>query len=636
MEQKQKTGLSKQIYTLVVISIAIMGIITAVSQYLISGERIRTQTDVVADAAAGEIISSIKEYPAYRWLLSYWAEHADQMEVEYDADPAKGSAAEEKIQVLQERHPEFDLRSCSDEEAAALPPEDQQLYAEIIYSRLAARMNGIKQNFKCDYLFCAVTDTDAGEHPYEYLLYLFSGAEPGSVRGTEYGDVYTLGVTVPAEDDEKQQENLRQAVEQYMREKRAGRRHDDSGRYIDYDTCLGLLEGRAVLAGTSFSRQAMNKRILSSALIYTLNTVFLELLLLNLAMLFIHRYILHPMQRVLNIIRSYAETKDSGAAEKDLTGLLAEKTGIAVRENEVGQLAEDFVDLTHELDDYTAQIREAAAAQERIKFELETAAAIQQHMLPDSIPEFPDHPEYRLCASMKPAKEVGGDFYDYFLVDDTHLVLLIADVSDKGVPAALFMAEARTMIRSRAQTGEQPEQILYYVNDQLNKGNDRGFFVTVWMALLDLETGEGVAVNAGHEPPVVCRDGGDFELVRYRHSLAVGMMRGMEFPQHTFRLGPGDRLFVFTDGVPEAQNSSSEQFGTDRMLKVLNANRDETPAGLLAAVAKAIDEFQGEAGQFDDMTVLCFFCDKRNDIKGTDNLIIGNDITDEALKENDC
>ena len=636
MEQKHKTGLSKQIYTLVMISIAIMGIITAVSQYLISGERIRTQTDMVAEAAAGEIISSIKEYSAYRWLLSFWAEHADQMEVEYDADPAKGSVTEEKIQVLQERHPEFELRSCSDGEAAALPPEDQRLYAEIVYSRLAARMNGIKQNFKCDYLFCAVTDTDSGEHPYEYLLYLFSGADPGSVRGKEYGEVYTLGVTVPAGDDAKQQENLRQAVSQYMREKRGGRKHDDSGRYIDYYTCLGLLENKAVLTGTSFSRQAMNKKILFSTFLYTLNTIFLELLLLNLAMLFIHRYILHPMQRVLNIIRSYGETKDSGTTEKDLTGLLAEKTGIAVRENEVGQLAEDFVDLTHELDAYTARVKEAAAAQERIKYELETAAAIQQHMLPDSIPEFPDHPEYKLCASMKPAKEVGGDFYDYFLVDDTHLALVIADVSDKGVPAALFMAEARTLIRSRAQTGEEPEQILYYVNDQLNKGNDRGFFVTVWMALLDLETGEGVAVNAGHEPPVVCREGGNYELVRYRHSLAAGMMKGMTFPQHTFRLGPGDRLFVFTDGVPEAQNASSEQFGTDRMLKVLNANRDETPAGLLDAVAKAIDEFQGEAGQFDDMTMLCFFCDKRSDIKDTDNLIIGNTITDEALKENDC
>ena len=158
MEHKQKTGLSKQIYTLVVISIAIMGIVTAVSQYLISGERTRAHTDVVADAAAGEIISSIKEYPAYRWLLSYWAEHADQMEVEYDADFANGSVTEEKVQVLQERHPEFDLRFSSDEEAAALPPEDQRLYAEIIYSRLASRMNGIKQNFKYDYLFCAVTE----------------------------------------------------------------------------------------------------------------------------------------------------------------------------------------------------------------------------------------------------------------------------------------------------------------------------------------------------------------------------------------------------------------------------------------------------------------------------------------------
>ena len=560
------------------------------------------------------IISSIKEYPAYRWLLSYWAEHADELEVEYDADFTKESVTEEKVWLLQERNPEFDPRFCSDVEAGALAPEDQKLYAEVIYSRQIARMNGIKQNFGCDYLFCAVTDTALGEHPYEYVLYLFSGADPGSVRGTEYGEVYTLGVTVSAKDNEEQQENMRQAVDQYVSQKKAGKKFDDTGRYIDYYTCLSLLGDRAVLAGTSFSRQAMNKRILSAALVHTLNTAFLELLLLSLVMLFISRYILLPMRGVLNIIRSYTEAKDSGSTEKDMKGLLSERTSIAARDNEVGQLAEDFIDLTHEIDDYTVQIREAAAAQERIEFELETAADIQQHMLPNNIPEFPGHPEFKLSASMKPAKEVGGDFYDYFLVDDTHLALIIADVSDKGVPAALFMAEARTMIRSRALKGEEPEEILYYVNNQLNEGNDRGFFVTVWMALLDLETGEGVAVNAGHEHPAVCREGGDFELLRYRHSLAVGMMEGMTFPQHTFCMRPGDKLFVYTDGVPDALNASDEQFGTDRMLKVLNANREETPAGLLAAVAKALDEFAGDAGRFDDTTMLCFFCDKQSDI----------------------
>ena len=617
MAPKQKTGLFKQIYTLILISIAIMGIVTAVSQYLISGERIKVQTDITAKAASGEIISSIQEYPAYRWLLSYWADHADRLEVEYDADFSNGSAAEEKIRLFQERHPAFDLTSASGEDAEALPEEDQKLYAEIVYSRLISRINGIKQNFNCDYLFCAVTDTDSGEHPYEYLLYLFSGGDADSVRGTEYGEVYTLGVTASLLGRTKQQENMREAVARYGTDKRAGRKYSDPGRYIDYYTCLCLLGDRAVLAGTSFSVQEMNRTILSSALIYTLNTIFLELLLLNLAMLFISRYILHPMRKVMNIICSYAETKDSGSTEKDLRNLLSEKTGIAVRDNEVGQLAEDFIDLTRELDDYTDKIREAAAARKRAEVELETAAAIQQHMLPACLPVLKGHPEFRLCADMKPAKEVGGDFYDYFLVDDTHLMLVIADVSDKGIPAALFMAEARTLIRSRAQTGEEPEQILYYVNSQLNERNERGFFVTVWLALLDLETGEGTAVNAGHEHPAVCRDGKRFELVRYQHSLAAGMMNGLTFPQHKFRLRPGDKLFVYTDGVPEAQNASLEQFGTDRMLEVLNANRNETPEGLLAAVTKAIDAFTGEAPRFDDTTMLCLFCDKTSDIKIT-------------------
>lgn len=605
MERRKKTGLFTQVYILIIISIVIIGVVTAVSQYIISERRVRAETDILAEAAAGEVISSIKEYPAYRWLLTYWTDHAEELDVQYDVDYSKESPTGEKVRLLQKKHPDMEIRYCSEEEVLALSAEDQKLYAEIVYSWLSARMNGIKQNFGCDFLYCAVTDIDSGEQPYEYELYLFSGANPDEVRGTEYGNVYTLGVTTPLQGDKKRQGYMRQAVLFNREHRSVSEKYDNPGHYIDYYTCLSILEDRAVLTGTSFSLQTMKRKILSAALVYSLNTIIMELLLLNLAMILISRFILKPLEKVLSIIRSYTETKDSRKSEKEIRALLTEKKGLAIRRNEVGQLAEDFSDLTREIEDYTKRIRDAVAVQKRMEFELETASVIQQQMLPDGAPDFPDHPEFRLGASMKPAKEVGGDFYDYFLVDDTHLVMVMADVSDKGVPAALFMAQARTLIRSRAQNGEDPEQILYYVNNQLNESNEKGFFVTVWLALLDLETGEGLAVNAGHEHPAICRSGKEFELVRYRHSLAAGIMENICFKQHTFHLDPGDRLFIYTDGVPEAQNSSSEQFGTDRMLDVLRKNQSADPASLLAAVTEAIDAFTGEAGQFDDTTMMC-------------------------------
>ena len=207
---------------------------------------------------------------------------------------------------------------------------------------------------------------------------------------------------------------------------------------------------------------------------------------------------------------------------------------------------------------------------------------------------------------MTPAKEVGGDFYDFFLVDEDHLAMVMADVSGKGVPAALFMVITKTLIKNRAQMGDSPADILYHVNNQLCDGNESDMFVTVWLAILELSTGKGIAANAGHEHPVLCRKGGRYELVVYRHSMAVAAMEDITFKEHGFELHPGDRIFVYTDGVPEATNAKNELFGTERMLEALNRDPDAAPEEQLKAVRESVDEFVGEAPQFDDMTMLGF------------------------------
>ena len=241
----------------------------------------------------------------------------------------------------------------------------------------------------------------------------------------------------------------------------------------------------------------------------------------------------------------------------------------------------------------------------RLSTELSMATDIQASQLPRLFPAFPSRKEFDLFASMTPAKEVGGDFYDFFLVDDDHIALVMADVSGKGVPAALFMMIARVLIKSHMQNGETPAQTLINVNDQLCEGNDAHLFVTVWLALLDIKTGEGVAVNAGHEHPAIRRADGSYELDIYKHSPAVAACKGIKYKEHGFKLNPGDSLFVYTDGVPEATNSKDELMGNDRMLEALNKDPDAEPKTILSNVMDGIDSFIKGAEQFDDITMMC-------------------------------
>ena len=278
---------------------------------------------------------------------------------------------------------------------------------------------------------------------------------------------------------------------------------------------------------------------------------------------------------------------------------------LPIRTNdEIGDLYRKTCSMQVNLLDYMDNLKKMTAEKEQISAELNVATQIQADMLPRIFPAFPTRKEFDIYAVMEPAKEVGGDFYDFFLVDDDHLAMVVADVSGKGVPAALFMVIAKTLIKNRAQMGSSPEEVLKNVNNQLCEGNDAELFVTVWMGILEISTGKGWAVNAGHEHPVIRRGDGPYELVRYKHSPAVAVMQGLNFRQHEFQLNPGDALFVYTDGVPEATSASKELFGDERMLRVLNAHKGASPEELLPAMHREIDAFVGDAPQFDDITML--------------------------------
>lgn len=273
--------------------------------------------------------------------------------------------------------------------------------------------------------------------------------------------------------------------------------------------------------------------------------------------------------------------------------------------DEIEVLAKAFEELSKKNQHYIEEVTRVTAEKERIGAELNVATQIQADMLPSIFPPYPNKTEFDVFATMHPAKEVGGDFFDFFLVDDDHLALVIADVSGKGVPAALFMVIAKTLIKNRAQMGGTPSEILYDVNNQLAEGNKTDFFVTVWLAIVDIRTGEGLVSNAGHEHPCLKKKNGKFELIKYSHSPAVAAMENMKFPDHKIKLDPGDKIFVYTDGVVEATNAQNELFGEKRMLEALNSNPDASIRALLSNVNAGINRFTDGVQQFDDITMLC-------------------------------
>ena len=236
--------------------------------------------------------------------------------------------------------------------------------------------------------------------------------------------------------------------------------------------------------------------------------------------------------------------------------------------------------------------------------ELNMATEIQASMLPSIFPAFPEREDIDLYASMDPAKEVGGDFYDFFMIDDDHLGIVIADVSGKGVPAALFMMISKTVVQNYAKLGISAGEVLNKANDALCAQNKMEMFVTTWVGILELSTGKMNCANAGHEYPAIFHDG-KFELYMDKHGLVLGAMEGAKYKEYDLQLEKGDKFFVYTDGVPEATNANEELYGTDRMIEALNSDTTADTKEVLRIVRASVDAFVGGAEQFDDLTMLC-------------------------------
>ncbi|MDR1377389.1 MAG: SpoIIE family protein phosphatase [Synergistaceae bacterium] len=365
------------------------------------------------------------------------------------------------------------------------------------------------------------------------------------------------------------------------------------------------------LLGVDFDMNEINATLTSYATTVAVNAAATALFFTALLIFFVRRNVTEPIKVIAEKASAFV------GAERSENDLFAIKLHIE-KKDEIGVLASSFEKMTEDLVKYISELTATVAARERIKSELDVARGIQAGMLPSLFPAFPHKSEFDLYASMTPAKEVGGDFYDFFMTDDSHVVLVIADVSGKGVPAALFMMVARTLIKREARLGDEPSYVLKRVNDTLCEGNSVCMFVTAFIAVYDTRTGLLKYANAGHNPPLIIKSLGEVRLLESPPSLVLAIDENARYVSREITIEPGDSLFLYTDGVTEAFNDKGELFSEARLTGAFAAKESErlpsafpspgrkSARDIVERVSDELQNFVGDAEQSDDITMLAF------------------------------
>jgi sigma-B regulation protein RsbU (phosphoserine phosphatase) len=326
-----------------------------------------------------------------------------------------------------------------------------------------------------------------------------------------------------------------------------------------------------------------------------ISATILTLLFIALYALLLYFGIIRPIVFITHETSHFAEHHG------ELTGILKKIRN----RDEIGKLAKAVEKMSRDMNKYIEDLTHATAEKERLGAELNVARQIQAEMLPRVFPPYKNHPELELYASMTPAKEVGGDFYDFYLLDDDHFAMVVGDVSGKGVPAALFMVITKTLLKDTAEHEYNPAKIFEHVNKILCEGNESGLFVTCWMGILTLSTGELNFANAGHNAPII-KNGGEIKYLSTKPNLMLAAMDGIPYTNNTLKLTKGDRLFIYSDGITEATNDYNELYGEERLLSVLKSvqNNGISSRDLLDIVRNDLNDFVLDAPQFDDITML--------------------------------
>ena len=577
----KKNALFTQITIFFLIGLTMTALLSGTIMKRIADKNVLRERDALSSGILADVEKSMKEYQAYEWVFDYLLVHSsDGLDLEYDSSEKTDIKEAEFLSG----HPGLTLTGATADQLNKLSAEEQKIFAEIIYNHWMRRLNDMKRSYAASFLYIVAVDDN-----YADGTFLLTASDGTRARGTGFDDAYILGKQVQVTPDQ---------AETFRNLKVQNDRFVYSQDYADRYRYLFRINEMNVITGMTFEIASIRSDVENQLLPNVTYNTALQFLLSAFYLIYVFFFAFKPLKKIKENVQEYAETKNSEKVRAQLSEIHYK--------NEIGDLARGVSAMTEEIDSHLLEIQRITTEKERIGAELNIAKKIQADMLPNIFPPFPQISEFNIYATMRPAKEVGGDFYDFFMVDKTHIALVIADVSGKGVPAALFMVIARTVIKNRTMLGGTLGEIFRDVNKQLCANNTADFFVTVWMAIVDIETGKGISINAGHEHSVVRRADGNFELQRYQHSLPLAVMDGTKFKEREFKLNPGDRIFVYTDGVPEANNQKDELFGTDRMLFSLNQDPEAPLQDILHQLQKDIDCFAEGAEQFDDITMLIF------------------------------
>lgn len=370
-----------------------------------------------------------------------------------------------------------------------------------------------------------------------------------------------------------------------------------TGKYPHITTIVPVMNSKNEVVAVLCVQRPMSE-LMEAGQRYLRNIFFsifgLAVLATVIASLYIRKKFVKPIKKVSGEATRFAKENTQSEPLGDISKI-----------TELRSLAQSIDKMESDMLSYIDNLTAITSEKERFAAELSIAATIQENSIPNDFPAFPDRNEFDIYASMTPAKEVGGDFYNFFMVDDDHLAILIGDVSGKGIPASLFMMVSNILLSNRTMMGGTPAEILAYVNDNLYAHNTAEMFVTVWLGILEISTGKVIAANAGHEDAAICRRGGSFELLKSKHGFVVGGIGGLKYSNFEFELNKGDKIFIYTDGVPEATDKDENMFGLEKMLDALNVNKENSPREILGGIHLSVKSFVGDAPQFDDLTMLC-------------------------------
>ena len=486
---------------------------------------------------------------------------------------------------------DFEEIALMDEEELEARANDLKVQAYMAYSKAVGSLMYQAMSFDLDRIMLLIPLPETGYSEYKALY--------GQIvdYDNEIADNYILGEVVQTESEEESRIIKRIWTDEIecdfivdYQEKNSSITLYKAVRNSEEELCGVIIISRSIQEMVdTWTRYLVGNAIAGVSLVL-IGTVILGL--------YIRFRVVKPVIRLA--MEADRFTREIVKRERELADDVGNVTEIRFLARSIDKMEEGTM---KNIEDLTRMSRES----ERMDTELSLAANLQTSVLPKA-EKLSDREEFDLAASMTPAREVGGDFYDFFLLDDTHLVLTIADVSDKGVGAAFFMAISKTMLRARVRMGGNPAEIISFVEERLSEDNEAGMFITAWMGIVDLVTGEVNACNAGHNFPAVLHveTGEGYRLEKTPHGPPMCFLPGMPQMDHSFCLRPGDRLFLYTDGVTDAKNTEGDRFGNDRLVEALNADQEIGDASLILRIKAAVDHFAGEEPQYDDISMVSF------------------------------